>query len=238
VACIVSTSRVLATRPPPWCTFVIAGERADFLGSTSRVSHASLGVAPSEMLRPLRGRHSTMTGLAWGRWGGLQSEADHDLIGRAITTNARDVVTSPGSTATSRPRKPHSEDRSCHRVLRARASQSGSVTRGHVRHRVGASETRDGSEWFLKVVSKVDVMRSSPDARSFRCVLPKSGGSSFDGKELPAAWDPFQVVLTSILELNARASNQVLHCGRNQNLVRSGQGCYSLPDVNGDPSNI
>jgi hypothetical protein len=66
--------------------------------------------------------------------------------------------------------------------------------------------------------------RHIPDAYSFRYTLLISGRSALDGEELPAAWDPFQVVPASILELNARASNQVLHCGRNQYLARSGQG--------------
>ena len=52
------------------------------------------------------------------------------------------------------------------------------------------------------------------------------------------ACDSFQFVLSSVLELNARPCNQILHGGRNQNLARSGQGRYSLPDVNGDPSDV
>jgi hypothetical protein len=51
-----------------------------------------------------------------------------------------------------------------------------------------------------------------------------SVGSALDGEDLPAAWDPFQGVLASILEFNPRASNQVLHGGRHQYLARGGQG--------------
>jgi hypothetical protein len=36
-------------------------------------------------------------------------------------------------------------------------------------------------------------------------VVAYRGGSVFDDEELPAAWDPFQVVLAPIPELNARA---------------------------------
>lgn len=68
----------------------------------------------------------------------------------------------------------------------------------------------------------------------------KSGGESSSGRgeESPCIRNPFELVLTPILESDPRPGDQPLHCLRGKHLTRARERPHSRRDVNGDPGDV
>jgi len=65
-----------------------------------------------------------------------------------------------------------------------------------------------------------------------------SGGSAPHGEELPGAWHTPQLVLASVIELDAAPFNEILHHLRDEHFSRGGQRPYTGGDVDGQSSKV
>lgn len=63
-------------------------------------------------------------------------------------------------------------------------------------------------------------------------------GSSADGEELPGSRHTLEVVFATIVELDARANDEVLHCGRNDDLSSTSDGPDACRNMYSQPTKI
>jgi hypothetical protein len=92
------------------------------------------------------------------------------------------------------------------------ASENRSMIRGQ--------SVLDLRRWVLRTRRLLGLRRSSPSVTEPMHELVCSRGSTRDRVKLPAPRHTLQHVLTSVIELNARANNEVLDGSRDKNLAR------------------
>ena len=74
---------------------------------------------------------------------------------------------------------------------------------------------------------------SSVWTETYRCCKSK-----LSSEQVPGPWHTFELVLATLLELDPRPHNQILHGPGDQDISRTGQGCHSGGDVHRQSAEI